>query len=122
MGVLRAIDHIGHILQPYRCTVAESDDDRLVLVAREKLIISADGVRLARPIDHALRLIHIGLRHGRANIFQAQPVRGERRRVHLNPHRGLLSATNGNQSHSRQLRNFLRQRGVGEILHLRQRQ
>ena len=56
-----------------------------------------------------------------ADVFQTQPVRSQRGRVHLNPHRGLLSAADRDQPHARQLRYLLRQRGVGEILHLRQR-
>ena len=70
--IFRAVDHVGHIAQAHRCSVVISDDDRLVLLSGEKLVVGTDGVGLARAIDDAFRLVHIGLGQCRAHILEAQ--------------------------------------------------
>ena len=74
----------------------------VVLRARDQLIVRADSERLPRAVENALRLVHVGGRQRRAQIFKAQAIRRQRRRVGLNPNRRLLSAADGDQSHARQ--------------------
>src|SRR5208282_637625 len=90
--VFRAVNYIRYIAQSHGSAVAISDDDRLVLGGGKKLIVGANRVGLARAIDYTLGLIHIRLGQSVANIFQAQAVRSERRRIYLNSYRGLLPA------------------------------
>ena len=57
-----------------------------------------------------------------AHVVEREAVRRERARVHLDAHRGSLAAADADESDARQLRDLLRDPGVGEILELRQRQ
>ena len=60
-AVLDAINDIGHIAEADGRAVAVSDDERPVTVAREQLIVGADGVRLMQAIKCALGHVHVGL-------------------------------------------------------------
>ena len=102
--------------------VAIGDDDRLVVRARKQLVVGADGVRLARAVERALGLVDVGGGDGGAQIFKAQVVGGKLRGVGLDAHRGLLSAGDGDQADAGDLRDLLRQVGVGGVFDLVQRQ
>ena len=122
LGVFGAVGDGGNIRKPHRRAILVGNDQRAVLVARR----SADRWRrwcrtgAARPA--CLWPDRRWLPERGAQVFQAQAIRGQRGRVGLNAHRRLLSAADGNQTHAGELRNFLRQGGVGQILDLRKRQ
>ncbi len=74
------------------------------------------------PVKRALGLVNVGVGQRRAQIFQAQSIRSQRRGIRLHAHRGTLSAADAHQTDAGKLRNFLRQRGVRQIFHFYQRQ
>ena len=122
LGVFGGIDDRGHVGGAHRGSIAIGHDHRLVIAAGKQLVVGADGVGLAIAVQRALGLVHVGRGQGGAQIFQAQVVGGQLRRIGLNAHRGLLPAGDRNQSHAGNLRNLLRQVGVGRVLDLVQRQ
>ncbi len=122
LHVFRAIDRGRDIGEPDRRSVLVSHDHVVVLRARAQLIIGADGEGLARAIQHALGLVDVGRRERGPNIFQTQSVGSQRGGIGLDPHCRFLSAADRYQTHAGKLRNFLGQRRVRQVLHLRQRQ
>ena len=120
-GVFDAINYVRDVLDADGRAVLISNDDGLVLRAVEDLIVSANGISLPRTIDIALGLVHIGRGQGCTQVFQAQTKGGQGRGIGLHPHSGFLAAADGHQADSRELRNLLRQRGIGQVLHLLQR-
>ena len=50
------------------------DDQRLVLVAGEELVVGADRVGLARPVEAPLGLVDVGRGDGGAQVVQVQPA------------------------------------------------
>ncbi len=102
--------------------VAIGDDDRLVVGAREQLVVGVDGVRLARAVERALGLVDVGGGESGAQVFKAEVVSGELRGIGLDAHGGLLAAGDGDQADAGDLRNLLREVGVGGVLDLVQRQ
>ncbi len=93
-----------------------------VAVAADQLVVGADGVSLMFSVECSFGLVDIGLAQRDAQIFQTQSVRRQRCGIRLHAHRGTLAATDADQPHTGQLRNFLRQGGVGQIFDLGQRQ
>ena len=79
------------------------------------MIVGADGVGLARTVQHAFGLIYVCSPQGGAEIFKAQAIRGQRGGICLNAHRRLLATADGDQPYSRHLRNLLGQRGIGKV-------
>ena len=75
-----------------------------------------------RAVEVAFGLIDVGLAQRGPQIFQTQAVGRERRRIGLNAHGGPLPAADADEPDARKLRNFLRQRGVGQIFHFGKRQ
>src|SRR5262249_46154315 len=120
--VFSIVDDIGYISEPYRCAVSIGDDQLLVAVARDKLIIGSDGVGLVWPSKLPFSLVYVARRYRRAQILEAQSVRGKRGRICLNSHRRLLSTADRHQANARQLRDSLSQPRVGQVLHFGQRQ
>ena len=120
--VLGIIDHIGDIGQHDGCPIAIGDNEGPVLLTREDLIVGPNDGGLPRAIERALGLIHVGGRNNRPQIFKRQSIRRQRRWIGLNPHGRPLPATYADESHSRELGNFLRKPGIGKILNLGHRQ
>ena len=104
--------------QAHGRAVAVGDDDVGVVGAGEQLIVGADGVGLARAVEVALGLIDVGGAERGANVFEREAVAGQRRRVGLDAHGGLLSAGDGDQADAGELRDLLREDGVGEVFDL----
>src|SRR4051812_34513254 len=57
--ILNAINDVGHVLNPYRSSVAISDDERLVIGTRINLIVGANTERLVRSLYVSFGLIGI---------------------------------------------------------------
>ena len=121
-NVFRAVDDGGHIGEPDGRAIAIRDDDGAVAVAGKQLVVGADGVGLMRAVERAFGLVDVGLAQCGAQIFQAQPIRSQRGGIGLHAHRGTLSAADADQPNAGKLRNFLRQRGVGEVFDFGERQ
>ena len=119
--VLGAVHHVGNVGEPHGAAVLVRHDDRGVVLRRHDLIVRADGERLPAVLQVSLGLVHVGLAERGPQIFEAQPVGRQGRRVSLDPHGRPLPAADRHQPHSRKLRYLLRERGVGVVLHLPER-
>ena len=122
LDVFDAVDDVGHVGQPHGGAVLVGDDDLLVLVTRQELIVRPDGEGLPRPLEIALRLIDVGLPEDDAQVFEAEPVGGERGGVGLHADGGPLTAADRDEPHPGELGNLLGEVRVGEILHAAQGQ
>src|SRR5450759_701624 len=122
LHVFSAVNGGGYVRQTYRCAVPVGDDHAVILLAREQLVVGANGERLARTVNHSLGLVHIGGGQRRAHVFEAQLVGSQSRGIGLHANRRLLPAADRNQAHSRKLRDFLRQSRLGHIFDARQGQ
>ena len=122
LGVLGCIDDVGHIRGADGGAVTIGDDDGLVIGTGNQLVVGANGVRLAIAVERSLRLVHVCCRQCGAQVFKAQVVGRQLGGVGLDAHGGLLSAGNGNQSDTGDLRYFLRQVGIRCVLDLVERQ
>ncbi len=98
LRILRRIHDRRNIRSADGGAVAIGDDDRLVVVAGEKLVVGVDGERLAHAVQRALGLVDVRRGNGRAQIFKAQVVGRKLRGIRLDAHRGLLSARDRNQA------------------------
>src|SRR6185436_20991518 len=94
----------------------------LVLLAGEELVVGGDGVELARPVEAALGLVHVGRGDGGADVFDGEAVGGERGRVHLHAHGRLLAAADADEADAGELRDLLGEARVREVLDLGQGQ
>ena len=94
MGVLRAIDDGGDILEPDRRAILVGNNDGLVTGAGQDLIVGTDGVGLSKAVEIAFGLVDIGLAERRADIFQAKSVSGKRAGVDADSDGRLLAAAN----------------------------
>src|SRR5581483_5157556 len=88
--VLGAVHHVSDVGNSNWSAVSVGNDDGLVLIAANELIVGLDGPRLGRAVEIALGLVHIGGSERGAEIFQAQPIRGQRSGVGLNANAGTL--------------------------------
>src|SRR3990172_1293734 len=111
-----------HVGQTDRPAVPVRNDEAAVFVGRFELVVGVDRGRAGGPVETALGLVYIGIGDCSAQIIEAEVVGRERLRIRLDAHRGPLAAADAHQAHARQLRNFLRDARVDQILHLRQRQ
>ncbi len=122
LRVFHAVDDAGHVGHTHRRAVAIGDDDRLVVRAGEDLVVRPDAVALLRSLQIALGLIGIRRRQSAAQILEAQSVRGQSSGIGLHTHGGLLSAADGDETDTRQLRDLLREGRVGQVLDFTQRE
>ncbi len=86
------------------------------------LIVGRDRERLQRPVEAAFGLVHVGGGDGGPHVLHREAVRREPGRVHLDAHRRLLTARQGDEADTRQLRDLLHEPRVGEVLDGRERQ
>ncbi len=122
VDVLGTVDRLGHVREVDRRAVLVGDNQRAVILAREKLVVGADDVGLARAVKAPLGLVDVGGGEGRVQVFEGQPVGGQGRRVGVDPHCRPLTAGYADQTDPRELGDLLGKAGIGQIFHLRQRQ
>ncbi len=118
--VLGIVDHIGHVRQLHRRAIAIGDDQRLIVGARQQLIVGADLIRLMRCRRNCPwpgSRWPPRWRCARSSRFR--PYDASAVGIRLNPHGRLLAAADAHQSHARQLRDLRRQPRIRQIFHLR---
>ena len=113
--ILGAVDGEGDVGQAHGGAVAVGDDDVVVVGRGEQLIVGADGVGLAGAVERSLGLIDVGGAEGGADVFERQAVVGQRGGVGLDADGGLLAAVDGDETDAGELRDFLGEKGVGEV-------
>jgi hypothetical protein len=118
--ILHAVDDVGHVGQHHRGAVAVGHHHLLVVLAGHQLIVGVDLEVLMRAVKVTLGGIDAGVAHRRAQVFEVDPIRRQRRRIHLDAHRRLLSAADAHQAHPAQLRYLRRQPRIHQVLDLRQ--
>ncbi len=116
--VFGGVDDVGDVREPDGRVVAVGDDDVLVVIRGHELVVVADGVGLARAVERALGLVDVGGADGGADVFEREAVAGELRGVGLDADRGLLAAGDGDEADAGELRDLLREDGVGEVFDL----
>ena len=120
--VLGAVDHLGHVREQERRVVAVGDHERAILMALVDLVVGRDGEGLERPVEAPLRLVDVGGGDGGTHVLHREAIGGEPRRVHLDAYRRLLTARQGHEPDTGELRDLLHEPRVGEILDGRERQ
>ena len=93
-----------------------------VIGCGQQLVVGTNGVALVDAVQVALCLIDVGGGQRCAQILQREAVSGQCNGVRLDTHAGLLAAGNRDETDARELRYFVGQYGVGEILNLGERQ
>ena len=74
------------------------NNDRLLILAFQQLIVAVDLISFLRSIEIAFGLNEGGLHEGCAHIFEIQAKASDGCRIHLNPHRGFLPASDAHQA------------------------
>ncbi len=122
LRILRPLYHGRHIAQPHRRTLVVGDNEIAIVLGRLQLVVGIDGQCAIRAVEAALGRIDVGGNDRRLDAGHAQFLCRQHAAVDLNLHRGTLAAAQRHQTHTGNLRKFLRQPGIGEILQLGQRQ
>src|SRR5208282_3996978 len=104
--LLNAVNHLNDVRPRLALNV---DDDCGSLVHPCRLAI----------VFHVI--VDASLLEGGAHILEVDAIRGKRGGIHAHPDRRFLAATDADQSHTWELRDFLREARIGEIFDLRQR-
>ena len=121
LGILSAFGGARDIRQLHRRAVPVSHDQVVVVGRLSDLIVGVDRVGAARPVEIAFGRVDIGIGERRAQIVDVEAVGGELAVIRLDAHCRPVPAADADQADPRQLRDFLRETGVGEILDLGQR-
>ena len=120
LRVLHAVDHLADLVEADGRAVLVGDDERPERGGLPQLVVGGQHEILPRPIEVAFGLIDVGLREDGAHVFQRQP--GQSFGIDLHAHGRLLAAIDRHQAHAENLRDLLRQDGVGGVIHLIERQ
>ncbi len=96
------------------------DDEGFVIVAGLKLVVGVDLVSLLGTVEVAQRLVDARLLEGSTEHFEIDAVRGKGDGIGLDADGGFLTAANGDEAHTGDLGNLLRETRIGVILHLRE--
>src|SRR5208282_2723025 len=118
--VFHVIVDASHVRELHRRPVVVGDDDLRETGGAEQLVVRLNLVVLLWAVEIALRLVETGLLQGGAHILEVDAIRGKRGGIYANPHSRLLPAADADESHARELRDFLREARIGEIFDLRQ--
>jgi hypothetical protein len=120
--ILRAVGDVGDVGDADRRAIPPGEHHRTIRRARAQLIVGRNRGRLARAVEAALCLIHVRGGERRPQILEAQASGGERGGIGPHANRRLLPAVEGHHADAGQLRDLLREPGVGKIVHRGQRQ
>ncbi|MNS52711.1 hypothetical protein D3C72_854320 [compost metagenome] len=122
LAVLGTIGDGRHIAQPQWCALAPGQHQCAVLGHAAHLVVGIEHHRADRAIEAALGQVDVGRGDRGADVVHAQVVGGQCARIDLDAHGGALATGQTNQTNTRQLRQPLRDAGVDQVMHLRQRQ
>ena len=120
--IFRSVFDLRHIAEPQRRAVAPRDDEIAKFFDGAELVVGVHQDRADRAVEAALRLIHARGVDRAAHVGQVQPARRQRAGVDLHADRWALAAGEAHHAHAGNLREFLRDARIHEIMHLRQRQ
>ncbi len=119
VGVLGAIDHLGHVLQMHRCTVTVGDDQLGVVVGVEQLVVGGDGRHAVFAVQRALGQVQAGLLDGLAQVGQGQADGGQFLGLRLHADRRALLPGDVDQADPVNLAQLAREQGfcvVAEVV------
>ncbi len=120
--VLEAVGYAGDVAQQHGRAVAVGDRDLGILGRARDLVVGGDGVRLRLAVERALGRGDVGGRDGGADVFEAEPIGGERLEVGLHADSGLEAALHADAADARHFAQPLTDERVGEIGEIAQRQ
>ena len=121
-GVFHAVDDIRNVAETNRGAIAISDYERPISVARQQLIVRADGERLMQTVKRSLGHVHVGLAEGGAQVLKTQTVGSEGRGIRLNAYGRALSTADTDEADTGKLRDFLGEGRVRQVFHFGQRE
>ena len=94
-------------------------NDRRVVAGLEYLVVVADLPAMVRVLESAFGPVGVGARQRRAHSLQADAVRAQLHRVQFDAHSGAGAAADKDLAHAIDLRDLLRQDGIGHVIDLR---
>jgi len=104
------------VAQEHRRTVLVGHHDILIGLGILQLVVGIDGVGLHRAVEAAFGRVGIVVGDGGAQIVDVQAQRRQPLQIGLNAHGRTLAAGNADQTDARQLRNFLCDACVRQVL------
>ena len=113
--ILHPRDHIAHRRQFDRRTIAPRDRQILVRRGIDQLVVGAQRVAQARPVETALGAIDVGGSDGAANILHRKPISREPSGIDAHAHGWAHAALNGDAANALDLRQFGLQQRVGGV-------
>ena len=117
--ILLRIDDRGDIGEAHGRALAIGNDQRSILLSEKKLIVVVEDAHVQAIGESALGLIGVGAGEGLADVFQADAQVAQQERIDLGADGGERGAADRDLSHAGDLRNFLGQDGIGDVVHLR---
>ncbi|MOA19093.1 hypothetical protein D3C78_1394490 [compost metagenome] len=118
VGILRTVDHLGHVTQVDRCTVFVGNDQLGVLIRLEQLIVGRQRGNARLAVQCALGQVEAGLLKGQANVGQGQADGGELVGGGLYPNRRALLAGDVDLADAVDLAQLACQQGLGVVAQL----
>jgi hypothetical protein len=113
-----AIDHRADVGEAHRRAgqrVVANDDGR-IFAGLEHLIVVVDLPAMVGILKRALGPIGVGVAEGGAHGFKPDAVRAQLHGVRFHTHGGLRAAAHEALAHALNLRDLLRQDGVGHVV------
>src|SRR5262249_48616201 len=114
-AVFESIDHIGHISEQDRGSVAIGHDDVAVGIGCGELVVGGDGVGLVRAVERAFGAGDVRRDDHVAQVLERDAVIGEARQVRLDADGGADIALHGDTPHAGNFAEPLCQQGVRDV-------
>jgi hypothetical protein len=121
LGVLQAVDHLGHVLDEHRSLVAIGHHHVAIGAGGGDLVVGGDRVGLVRAVERAFGARHIGADDHVAQVLHGDSVAGEPRQIGLDADRRPQVSLHRDPPHAAELAQPLGEQAVGEIAELPQR-
>ena len=123
LTVLRAVDRVADVLDPHRRAVAIGDDHVVIVGRLGELIVGGDGEALrVAPLSVPLAALVVAEASTPRTSSSVRPLVGELGGIDLHADRGLLLAADRDLRHAGDLRDLLREDGVGVVVDRGERQ
>ena len=120
--VLGGIFNAGDVTEPQRSAIAPGDDEIAVFLDGTELVVRVHEDRAHGTIKTSLRPVDAGGADSGAHVREAEAARREFAGIDLHAHGGTLAAGETHHADAGNLREFLRDARIDQVVHLRQRQ
>ena len=117
-GAVLHVENRRDVAEAHRRAVAVGDDQIAVRSRVARVVVGVDLVVQLVGFDRALGRIGIRVGDGGADVLQADAVLRQRKRIDLDPHRRQRAAVDVDAAHPVNLRQALRDHGIGGVVDL----